>query len=1012
MQPTPSHRWHTKLIGTAEAVILACSAATGYAQITEMLHETQDGTRDNYTGVIGTEFRVGSSNVVVSHVGVYDNNADGLSHAHNAGIFDATGSTLLGQAAFATGTGAYLTNGVRWMPLDPPLLLSSNTTYVVASDVFNASGDPWKDSFSPTNWNPRFVGTNGAATQKAHYSASLAAWPTFPASSFGSGVAYGNATLGYIEIDKARVGVASTSLAVSVGQPLNLAGFASGAAGITYQWFKAPATLLTGKTNVTLTIPSAALTDSGTYYLTATNSIGGSQSANIVVTVTAFPVGIQQGPTNLTVLGNYTATFSAVVTGSPPISVQWLRNGTPVSGANGTSYSFTATSANNAESYSIFASNNISGTPYTATSAFATLTVIPNLAQPQQFLHGKANTSTNTFAGCVGGSFITGPRQTMVTHLGYYATEFTDASHANLNDAHTIYIFNADYSTNASVVVAAGTGLAVVNGYIWAALNPPVTLAANTTYILGADTTINDPWGDAYVVPDWSSYYTDPANSSSFAALYNVSGSAPYYGGYGGLMYSAPNMAILPVGAPSAWVSPTSVTQYVGLSVTLTGLVNGQAPLTAQWYKAPSTLLTGQTNLTLILANPVVGDSGNYYLVASNSVTTAQSANAAVTIIPTVGPSIVQDVQSQDVLVYSTVNFSVGVSGTPPFSYQWSFNGSPVSGATNSVFTVYNASSASVGNYRVAVTSPYGSTASSIASLTVSAPPWGSYPSAVMGTNLLAYYRFSDVNSGLGVATNMGSLGFAYDGTYEGAYGGTDGPLGMSHFGGSNPALLLDGLTSDVLIPPLYVTLANATIAAWVYSGGDQPDNSAIYYHRGGSVFGLGVFGGTNTLKYTWAGGQFNFESGLVLPTNQWAFVAMVITPTNGTLYLQDGTSMQTANNLATQGSVTFDSASYVGWDTAGGDIGRRWTGGVDELMIFDRALTPVEVNALYLGVPGSATLTIVSSGGNVILTWPGGKLLEAANITGPWTTNSAAASPYTVSAGGASKFYRVQLQP
>ena len=37
-----------------------------------------------------------------------------------------------------------------------------------------------------------------------------------------------------------------------------------------------------------------------------------------------------------------------------------------------------------------------------------------------------------------------------------------------------------------------------------------------------------------------------------------------------------------------------------------------------------------------------------------------------------------------------------------------------------------------------------------IASLAVEVPAWGSYPSAVMGSNLLAYYRFSDVNSGLG----------------------------------------------------------------------------------------------------------------------------------------------------------------------------------------------------------------------------------------------------------------------
>jgi hypothetical protein len=357
------------------------------------------------------------------------------------------------------------------------------------------------------------------------------------------------------------------------------------------------------------------------------------------------------------------------------------------------------------------------------------------------------------------------------------------------------------------------------------------------------------------------------------------------------------------------------------------------------------------------------------------------------------------------------VQFVATAAGAPPLSYNWTFNSTPIIGATNSTLTIPDASAANVGNYQLVVTNNYGSATSSVASLAVAVPAWGSYPSAVMGTNLLAYYRFSDVNSGLGVATNMGSLGFAYDGTYEGFYSATAGPA-APNFEAGNLAVSLDGLTSDVLIPALNVTVTNATIAAWVYSGGDQPDNSAIYFHRGGSVFGLAVFPGTNTLKYTWAGGQYNFGTGLALPTNQWALVALVVTPTAATVYLQDGTGLQSATNVAAHAAQTFDSASYVGWDTAGGNIGRRWTGGVDEMMIFNRALSPVEVNALYLGVPGSATLTIVPSGSHVILTWPGGKLLEATSLTGPWVTNNAAASPYTVSAAGAGKFYRVQLQP
>jgi hypothetical protein len=45
-----------------------------------------------------------------------------------------------------------------------------------------------------------------------------------------------------------------------------------------------------------------------------------------------------------------------------------------------------------------------------------------------------------------------------------------------------------------------------------------------------------------------------------------------------------------------------------------------------------------------------------------------------------------------------------------------------------------------------------------------------------------------------------------------------------------------------------------------------------------------------------------------------------------------------------------------------------------------------------------------------VILTWPQGTLLEADELTGPWTTNNAA-SPYTTPPSAAKKFYRVQVR-
>jgi hypothetical protein len=77
----------------------------------------------------------------------------------------------------------------------------------------------------------------------------------------------------------------------------------------------------------------------------------------------------------------------------------------------------------------------------------------------------------------------------------------------------------------------------------------------------------------------------------------------------------------------------------------------------------------------------------------------------------------------------TVATFAVSVVGAAPIQYQWFkdglllLNGGKVSGSTNATLTVSNVSGAEVGSYSVVVSNAFGVTTSSVATLTVLAPP-------------------------------------------------------------------------------------------------------------------------------------------------------------------------------------------------------------------------------------------------------------------------------------------------
>jgi len=82
-------------------------------------------------------------------------------------------------------------------------------------------------------------------------------------------------------------------------------------------------------------------------------------------------------------------------------------------------------------------------------------------------------------------------------------------------------------------------------------------------------------------------------------------------------------------------------------------------------------------------------------------------------------PLITSQPQNRTVVIGQTASFNVTAFGTPPLTYQWRHDGTPIGGATSSTLAISNVQSSDAGIYSVVVANASGSVTSSDAGLTI-----------------------------------------------------------------------------------------------------------------------------------------------------------------------------------------------------------------------------------------------------------------------------------------------------
>jgi len=173
--------------------------------------------------------------------------------------------------------------------------------------------------------------------------------------------------------------------------------------------------------------------------------------------------------------------------------------------------------------------------------------------------------------------------------------------------------------------------------------------------------------------------------------------------------------------APKIINSPVSQTVTEGQRIILTVTASGIPAPTYQWKKN-SVSISSATDTIYSIDSVQQSDAATYTVVVSNSEGSATSNGAVLTVSAALSiPTITAQPQSQTVTEGQTVPFAVTASGNPSPTYQWLKNGTNISSATGSIYSIDSVQQSDAATYTVVVSNSEGSATSNGAVLTVSA---------------------------------------------------------------------------------------------------------------------------------------------------------------------------------------------------------------------------------------------------------------------------------------------------
>lgn len=262
------------------------------------------------------------------------------------------------------------------------------------------------------------------------------------------------------------------------------------------------------------------------------------------------------------------------------------------------------------------------------------------------------------------------------------------------------------------------------------------------------------------------------------------------------------------------------------------------------------------------------------------------------------------------------------------------------------------------------------------------------------GSGMVGFWRLEENASPSMDSSGNGNTSSAWPAGISFLAGPANTPAAL----GANSAgcLSFDGTTGFVSIPstPALTITGDITIALWIYKNVEAGDWVRLVGKGASAVRTFGVWeeagAGTRILfqMYNGSGGSVLdvFSTGNI-PLTAWTHVTCRLSGNNATIFI-NGASSGSGTRSGTPGSSADPvTLGFAGFHT-------YWNGRMDDVRIYNRALTDPEIAAIAAGGQGPAAptgLTAAAGNSQVQLNWSGSAMVynvkRSTTAGGPYTT-------------------------